>query len=341
MKNKTTKTIVIVIYAFIVSQLISCKENQSTQPLNESTRAISWDKDIDYLDSQIKSNEYGFSSLISPQVFDNTLNSIKKSVDTLQDYEIYIKIQRLIVSLNVAHISTYPSPKQLFHFLPVFTHVFSDGVYIIATDQQNLGLPGEKIISIWDASIQTVEHSLKKIISHENNYWFESKLPSELSLTEILKYYGFTNSLSDVVVGIEGTGNVTLTSTEKKISNITSGFTGLLDEKSIPLYMQNQASNYWYSYIVENKVLYVKYNACSESPQMSFDSFTNNIKNFIDSNQVEKVEVDIRNNGGGNSCVINPLLSYLESSPFNQKGKLFVITGIGTFSSALLNAISF
>ncbi len=338
---KTKIKLLLLISAFIISQLISCKENQPTQPLNESTRVVSWDKDLDYLDSQMKSNEYEFSSLISLQLFDNTVNSIKKSIDSLQDYEIYIKIRQLIAALNVAHISTYPPSTQLFHFLPVFTRVFPDGVYIIAANQQNLGLLGKKIISIGGVSIQTVEDSLKKIISHENDYWFENQLPTDLSNAEILKYFGFTNSLNSVSIGIEVAGIVSLPSTEKTISNITSGFSNLLYGKSIPLYMQNQTSNYWYNYIADNKVLYIKYNACTESPQMSFDSFTNNIKNIIDSNQVKKVVVDIRNNEGGNSSIINPLLWYLEDSLFNQKGKLFLITGRSTFSSALLNAISF
>jgi hypothetical protein len=40
------------------------------------------------------------------------------------------------------------------------------------------------------------------------------------------------------------------------------------------------------------------------------------------------------------SSVINPLLNYLANSGYNEFGKLFVIINRGTFSSALLNAIT-
>lgn len=341
MKTTMKNIVSLLICAFIVFRLVSCKQKQPTEPPSESGRAASWGTDIDYLDSQLKAKELGFSSLISVEHFDSTLGSIKSSVDSLQDYEIYIKLQQLIASFNVAHLMVYPPASWKFHLLPVLAHVFPDGSYIIMADQQNAALLGQKIISIGGVTVQTVEDSLAKIISHENDYWLKDQMPGALSCVEILKYYGFADSLSAVDFDIEGTGNVTVSSVAKTINNITSGLTSVLSGKTLPLYMQNQSSYYWFTFIKGNEVLYIKYNVCEESPNISFSNFTNEIANFADSNQVEKVVIDFRNNGGGNSNVVGPLLSYLQNSPFNQAGKLFVITDRGTFSSASLNAISF
>ncbi len=341
MKASIIKLILLFICAFIVFQLFSCKEKSPTGPETQSKRAALWEQDLDYFASQLKAKEYGFSSLTSVQSFDNTINNLKGSVDSLQDYEIYIKLQQLIASFHVAHLTSYPSQKMTLHFLPFFTYIFPDGVYIIAADQNSSGLLGKKIISIGGAPIKTVEDSLRKIISCENDYWFEDQLPGALSCAEILKYYGFTSTLSSVDIEIEGTGKVTVTSTEKNFNNITAGMSSILAGKTVPLYLQNQSSNYWYSFISDSKVLYIKYNKCANSTGTSFADFTNGIKDFISSHQVNKVIVDLRNNGGGNSSIINPLLYYLQSSSFSQTGKLFVVTNRGTFSSALLNSISF
>ncbi len=341
MKTTIKYLSLILVYTYIVFQLTSCKEKSPTEPVTQNPRSASWEKDIDYFSSQLKAKQYGFSSLISEESFDNILGNLKSSIESLQDYEIYLRLQQSIASLKVAHLICYPSSTRKLHFLPFFTYIFPDGVYIIMADQNNSGLLGKKIISIGGITIQTVEDSLKKIISYENDYWFEDQVPQALCCVEILKYYGFTGTLSSVDLEVEGVGKLTVTSAEKYPNDITSGMNNVLDGKTVPLYLQNQSSYYWSSFIAANITLYIKYNKCANSTTSSFDVFTNGIINFISSHQVDKVIVDLRNNGGGNSSIINPLLNYLQGSSINQRGKLFVVTNRGTFSSALLNSISF
>ncbi len=203
-------------------------------------------------------------------------------------------------------------------------------------DQRDLNLLGKRIISIGGVPMQTVEDSLAKVTSHENIHWLEDQLPYALLCVEFLKYYGFTNSLTSVDLDIDGLGKVTITST-----TISSNLTSVLNGKPLPLYMQNQSTNYWLSYIQANRVLYIKYNSCEESANESFADFANKIVACADSNQVEKVVVDFRSNGGGNSEIVYPLLNYLQNSPFNQSGKLFIVTDWETFSSASMDAILF
>ncbi len=335
MKRITKKIFLYSLCICAAFQFFTCKENSPTGPTSK-TRAALWEEDINYFSSQLKANEYGLSSLISIQSFDNNLNNLKSSIDSLKDYEIYFKLQQLIASFKVAHITSVPSSKIKLHLLPFNTFVFSDGVYVISADQNNSALLGKKIIGVGGTAIQTVEDSLKKIISHENDYWFEDQLPTALSCIEVLKYYGFATSDSSAEIDIEGGGKTTITASANSV-----GMINILNGKTLPLYLQNQSSNYWYSFIAANNALYIKYNKCANSTDVSFSNFTNNVKDFISSNQVNKIIVDLRNNGGGNSSIINPLVNYIISSPYNQTGKLFVITNRGTFSSALMNAISF
>jgi len=329
------------LFLSIVLHLLSCSDNPTAPPVSKEERILRWEEDIDYLSSQLKSSQLNFSSLISEQTFDNTLYDIKSSVDSLQDYEVYIRLQQVVASFNIAHTLLYLPPITKFNFLPVYAVKFSDGFYIVKTDNNNTGLLGKKIIKAGNSDISIVEDSLKKIISHENIYWADYQLPVIFSLVEALEFYGFTDNLSQVELDIEGTGKVTLNSIEQYYYNFSSGYRSVLEGKTIPLYLQNYSSYYWHTYLAQNEVLYIAYNKCSNSPDKSFAVFTDEIINFISSNQVDKVIIDLRNNGGGNSSIINPLLSYLKNSSFNQNGKLFVIIGNHTFSSALLNAISF
>jgi hypothetical protein len=337
-KNNLLK---VCLFLFIVLQLISCSDNQPTSPESKKDRAARWGEDIDYLSSQLKSNQFNFSSLVSGQTFDSALYNIKSSVDSLQDYEILISLQQVVASFHIAHTLLYPPQGEKFHFLPIYAVKFSDGFYIVMTDNKNTGLLGKKIIKAGNIDISVVEDSLKKMISYENNYWADYQFPKTFSFVEALRFYGFSNSLLQVELEIEGTGKVTLNSIEQYYFNFSSGYKNVLEGKTLPLYLQNYSSYYWNTFLTSSKTFYIAYNNCSNASNISFAAFTENIKNFIASNEVDKVVIDLRNNGGGNSSIINPLLSYLQNSSFNQNGKLFVIIGNHTFSSALLNAISF
>lgn len=337
MKASRNSLVLFVIFLSVAIHLVSCKRNSPTQaPLDSA----SWAKDIDYFDSQFKKFEYGFTSITSPQAFDSALSNIKISVDTLQNYEIYIKLRQLLASLNVAHIGVGPPSSWGLHFLPIRIRIFQDGVYIIMAGQSNVNLLGKKITSVGGMPIQTVEDSLAKVISHENNYWLEDQLPYALSCVEFLKYYSFTSSLGSVDFDIDGVGKVTVASIEQTTSTPWS-LTSVLKGKPIPLYMQNSSMNYWFTYLQANHLLYIKYNSCEEMTNKSFDEFTGDIEDSINSNQVGKVVIDFRNNGGGNSDLIDHLLSYLRNSSLNRTGKLFVVTDRGTFSSASMDAIWF
>ena len=339
MKVITKNFLILLIYTFISIQIISCSSNPIAPPITRD-RTTLWQEDIDYLSSQLKSEHLDFSTLIPEQKFNNSIADIKNSISSLQDYEIYIKLQQLIASLKVAHTYITPSASTKYHFVPILTYDFSDGLYIIMTDQFNTNLLGKKILKVGGIDFLTVKDSLKTIISHENNYWVRDRIPFVLSFVEALKYFGFTNNLSEVELELDGLGKIILKTTEQYLQNSTLGFISILDGKKLPLYMENQSSYYWYNFIESNKTLYLKYNVCANAPDKSFADFVSEIQDFLEITSVEKFIIDVRDNSGGSSSVIEPL-SFLENSSLNQKGKLFMIIGRHTFSSALLNAISF
>lgn len=67
---------------------------------------------------------------------------------------------------------------------------------------------------------------------------------------------------------------------------------------------------------------------------------------FVDgahgANKVERVIVDLRFNSGGDSGVIDPLIDGLKSRPWlSTRGRLYVLTGSGTYSSGMMAAVEF
>ena len=72
---------------------------------------------------------------------------------------------------------------------------------------------------------------------------------------------------------------------------------------------------YGYEYLEDTHTLYIQYNRCAEDPNESFASFTNKLFTFADAHPVQRVIVDLRFNGGGNSSVVQPLLDGLKARP--------------------------
>ncbi len=67
--------------------------------------------------------------------------------------------------------------------------------------------------------------------------------------------------------------------------------------------------------------------------------FCKELFEYIDGHDIERVIIDLRFNGGGNSMVLEPVILGLTlREKINRKGHLFVLIGPRTFSSAMMNA---
>ncbi|MFO7448390.1 MAG: S41 family peptidase [Ignavibacteriaceae bacterium] len=320
-------------------QIVSC--TQTTDPtLPIKTSEDAWREDIDFLSSELKTKHIDFLSLIPEEEFDKEINNIKASAGVLENYEIFIRLEKLLASIKVGHTSIRPGTAQKNYFLPILTYEFSDGLYITHADQQYTNLLGKKILKVGGKDISIVKDSLAKIIAYENAYHLKNFFALTFSFAEGLRYFGFINSFTEAELEIEGLGTVILKPFEANYLTFFSSFTHILSGKQTPYYLQDESSYYWFSYLEENNTLYLKYNRCRNMNSKSFAVFAEEVRECINSNDVEKFVLDVRNNSGGDLQVITPL-SFIADSPINQPGKMFVIIGRGTYSAAFLNAIAF
>lgn len=100
--------------------------------------------------------------------------------------------------------------------------------------------------------------------------------------------------------------------------------------------------NYWSTSIDNGDTLYVAYNSCLIDPANPFAEFSNDIMSKLKPGGPERVIIDLRNNFGGISNVIEPFMAKLAAHKvINQSDRLFVLIGSSTFSSAMLNALQF
>jgi hypothetical protein len=108
-----------------------------------------------------------------------------------------------------------------------------------------------------------------------------------------------------------------------------------------PLYLKHPHELYWYEYLADEQMVYLHYGRCQDMERLPFQEFVAGTFAFIDAHPVTRLVIDLRENGGGDSEHIRPVIEALAQRPaLDRAGHLFVIVGRGTYSSAMLNVVA-
>jgi len=215
-------------------------------------------------------------------------------------------------------------------YLPLKFYCFDDGVYIIQVSKGYEKLLYKKVIAIEELPIDQVMEDLSKIISHENKYFLKAQATKYLQAADVLYGLLISDDKNKIKMTVENEIIEVTTVKHKEINYI--------ENNKVPLYAEKPSENYWFKYIDDDELLYIKYNSCREDDISLKDKISNSI-NFIEKNNIKKITIDLRNNLGGDSTLLAPLVEYLKKKEnIIKNGHLNVIIGRETFSSGLLNA---
>jgi hypothetical protein len=100
--------------------------------------------------------------------------------------------------------------------------------------------------------------------------------------------------------------------------------------RSDTLYLEPSDTFFWSRYLAESGTLYIRYTAIRRPS----DTSVADIREAAARPDVERVVLDLRQNGGGDNHTYTSLLSALRSPEIDQPGRLFVLTDRVTFSAA-------
>ena len=115
------------------------------------------------------------------------------------------------------------------------------------------------------------------------------------------------------------------------------------DPSVSPLWQRNPTEYRYMEFLKDDKTLYVRHSVTMNDGDKTIEKFFNNVHDFIDKNEVEKLVLDVRMNGGGNNYLNKAIITNIISArKINQPGKFFCIIGRRTFSACqnLVNELS-
>lgn len=307
---------------------------------NEDKR---WKEALDFLYEALPKRHKNLYFGISETDYLESIRSLRNALPSLESHEIKVRIAQIIASVRDAHTSINIP---VYYLCPLEFYWFSDGIYSINTSKTDEALLYKKITHIDGMEIEKVIGKLSTIISHENQSFLKSLLPKYLPAVELL--YGLkiahkVNGLTFTFLNERGDEEEWFVNSypfHEYAPQLQSNRISIAEDQ-LPLYRKNSGQNYWMEYMKEAKTLYFNYRACKEMTSESVDDFGKRLMNFINTSDAEKLVIDMRNNTGGNSTLLDPFIDELKAcDKINQTGKLFVILGRDTFSSALLNVYS-
>ncbi len=242
--------------------------------------------------------------------------------------------------MNQAHSKT-PNPSHhnlLFRHLPVEMYWFDDGVFITKATEAYRHLIGKEISKINDVPITNALKEARDISHFDNENGYKLIAPSRLGMLDVLQALNIVDSNNTEAIltlhsnGIDERVNLKALerSTEEAFVDIPAG-------DGIPVMSrQKNKEYYWYAYIEEKKAIYLQLNQINNAKSgTSLVQFLGNLNTFIQTVEVARLILDLRNNFGGNNYLTVPIVNLIsQNKKLNKIGNFYTLIGRKTFSAA-------
>jgi hypothetical protein len=321
--------------------------------LSQSAKVIDWDADLNLIKVELPKNHFNLYHLKSEKDFFDGIDQIVQEKNKLLDLDIAIKLQQLIASFGDSHtMVNWAQFADNNKILPLNLMWFKDGLFVISTTEENHSILGTKILKINGQPLAVIADSLNTLMTVDNTAVVKNSLPKLITYVQLLQHFGFIKTDAIDLLLENQTGELLNYAIKPVVVN-KQNVRSLIPD-SIALCYKTRKSLFTDSILRKDNTYYIQYNKCASrefppegfkgNPEQlpSFTDFKKKVIETINGHDFEKVIFDIRFNNGGNSAPGTELIRELSAiKSINQKGKLYVIIGRQTFSSAIINAIDF
>jgi hypothetical protein len=330
---------------------------RQSKPLNSRTsdlrrpstpldrRSQRWQDDLHFFAREFPVEQVDFAKLFPPEKFHQDIAELERDVPKLTDPEVALRLMKLVASARVSHTMVTPQDELTFHPYPIRFVWFSDGPAVTEANQQYKAALGARIVRIGTMTPEQLESAIAPFLSYENGVWLHEISRDFMLNREVADHFGLANRDGSIAMTFTRPGSEPF---QLKVAPAEDHMISAYEAYHLPVPLSRRHPDdwYWYEYLSNDHALYIQYNRCRDKKKEPFKDFAAGLFRFVDgaqgANKVERVIVDLRFNGGGDSGVIDPLINGLKSRPWlSTRGHLYVLTGSGTYSSGMMAAVEF
>ena len=294
----------------IVLYIGGCFEKQSPWPKSSKpVLEVPGDKILS-VEEMTEDLEYTIGMLgdVHPQTYHGFNDEQKEIIESMRSRiaepmearKFYFIVNELFFSFKDGHTIMYPMKNKHNKFIDANLVWLQKGLYV-TSDGDKLK-QGDKVIAVGDRSVDNLLEELTHIIPAENPHYVKYEAGKSLTRQGHLDYLGVTQD--DSVDYLVQRGNSELTVKMPLVSKSKI--------------MAKQSSKPWVRFQIDEQLSLGIFtlDTCDYN-----DEYRDKVKEFfaeVSENNIQHVAVDVRQNSGGNSQVINEFLTYVDIKKYKS-----------------------
>jgi hypothetical protein len=275
---------------------------------------------------------------IDRTTFVAALTRLKAHLPTLTAAQAIEGAKRLVAQISRngrdGHMLAIPVEGREGKILPIRVYGFAEGWYVTDALAPYQDLVGRRITQLGGHPIADVLSAVEPLVPRDGPATVLAFLPIYLLRVDVLRGLGLVGEGPVRVTIASPRGEETVGLDPVPFADFTSwaGDRGSIElpVRARTLYLSNEREVFWTRYLSGSRTLYARYVQVHGPPPDVVAQF----RERAAKQDVDRVVVDLRQNGGGDNNTYGALLRALQSEPINRPGRLFVITDRLTFSAA-------
>lgn len=323
--------------------------------------AVDWAGDLAALRRELPARHKDLFFSVPPAEFERQLDTLSAALPLASDLATALRLQEIVVSLGDDHTAVDWTPLAAEGTIfPLGLHWFTDGWRVLVAPENQASLLGRKVVAIGGVPMPEIEQRGARLLSRDNPWLVKHRLPNILPFAGVLQHLGLAADNRVVVTCADEAGQPTDT---------VVPFVASADQRKVkrvqyrpatpPYSTANQRPILKTHLFAADRIYYIHYNRCegretaerlgdkkraAELPSLAdgFAKILAELRPLLRSGQAEKIVFDVQFNPGGASDFGSRFARDLAALPdLREPGRVFVIVGRRTFSSAIINAMDF
>ncbi|MBL8176290.1 MAG: hypothetical protein JNK48_16560 [Bryobacterales bacterium] len=294
-------------------------------------------EDIDFFAETLKTRHPALFRQITAEEFAQAVAELKTKVPDSSDAQIFFGLNRIAARVGDAHTYVLATAGTGVRSMPLRVRAFEEGWYVISAGGSALPALGKRVARIGAFSAEEAFERVRTLIPAENRWWALQQAPALLVSPQALQSAGVSEAADSVEYEFEDGLRLTLREEAAELFDFPRKA-----RPNPPLYRRNAGLYYWFDYVAESRLIYLKYDRCQRDPTLPMERLAREMVEVWGREPVERFVFDLRNNSGGDAGVIRPLLEALAAF-LATSGKApprgFVFSGRQTFSSGMRNVV--
>jgi hypothetical protein len=294
-------------------------------------RVAAWRDDLHTLATELPARHANAFFHANEVAWQRAVTELDRRIPDLDDAHVIAELARLVAAIGDGHTMLGGAPS---HAYPLALVWFDDGIFVVGAPADAGWAVGRKLVAIDKHPIADAIATMTPFVSRDNEAGLHGQLPGYFTDATFLAGADLAASSDHATYTLAAADGST-----RDLPLAPGAPPSLAFPKPLPLHLQGPATKYWNKYDAPNKLIYLAYNECADDNRVGpFADFAASTLAFADAHPVDRFVIDLRRNGGGDSRIIEPLLTGLARRPA-LAGRVFAIIGMHTFSSAMINAM--